>query len=80
MPPEEPVVEPTPPPYIDPNARVIYRTADNGVAVLIPIVDCGLSLEQIAAKDVPAGAPWRIVDVSTIPTDRNFRSAWEWVD
>lgn len=73
----EPIVEPTPPPHIDPNARVIYRTEDNGVAVLIPIVDCGLTIEQIVAKDVPPGAPYRIVDVSTIPADRTFRNAWE---
>lgn len=73
LPPEEPIV-----PVIDPNARVIYRTADNGVAVLIPAVDCGLSLEQIIAKDVPAGTPYRIVDVSTIPSDRTFRAAWEY--
>ena len=74
-PPEEPVV-----PVIDPNARVIYRLPDNGVAVLIPAPDCGLTLEQIIAKDVPAGVAYRIVDVSTIPSDRTFRSAWEWVD
>lgn len=59
--------------------RIIYRTEDGGVAVIIPC-DCGLTLEEIAAKDVPAGAPWRIVDVSAIPADRTFRSAWEWVD
>lgn len=80
LPTEETIVEPTPPPVIDPNARVIYRLPDNGVAVLIPAVDCGLSLEEIIAKDVPAGVAYRIVDVSTIPSDRTFRSAWEWVD
>lgn len=78
-PPEEPVVEPTPP-VINPNARVIYRLPDNGVAVLIPAPDCGLTLEQIIAKDVPAGAQYRVVDVSSIPSDRTFRAAWEWVD
>lgn len=34
-------------------------------------------LAWIAAKDVPAGKPYRIVDVSDIPTDRTFRAAWE---
>lgn len=79
LPPEEPIVEQPPPPVIDPNVRVIYRTEGNGVAVLTP-VSCGLTLEQIIAKDVPAGTPYRVVDVSTIPTDRTFRAAWEWVD
>lgn len=80
--PEEPIVEPTPPPVppIDANLRIIYPTAGNGVAVIIPVPDCGLTIEQVAAKDVPAGTPYRIVDVSTIPSDRTFRAAWEWVD
>ena len=32
----------------------------------------------IAAKDVPAGKPYKIVDVTDIPSDRTFRSAWEY--
>ncbi len=32
----------------------------------------------VAAKDVPAGKPYKIVDVSNIPTDRTFRGAWEY--
>lgn len=62
------------------NPRIIYRTEDNGVAVLIPAIDSGLTIEEIAAKDVPPGVPYKIVDASTIPTDRTFRNAWEWVD
>ena len=31
----------------------------------------------IALKDVPAGVPFKIVDVSEIPEDRTFRAAWE---
>ena len=34
-------------------------------------------IEWIAAKDVPAGKPYKIVDVADIPTDRTFRNAWE---
>lgn len=78
--PEEPVVEPAPVPPIDPNLRIIFRQENGGVSVIIPVVDCGLTIEQIAAKDVPAGAAYRIVDVSTIPSDRTFRAAWEWID
>ena len=63
------------------NPRIIYPTPEGGVAIIIiPAPDCGLTIEEIAAKDVPAGAPYRVVDVSTIPTDRTFRAAWEWVD
>jgi hypothetical protein len=59
------------------NQRIIYPTDDGGVAVIIPAPECGLTIQQIAAKDVPAGKPYKIVDVSSIPSDRTFRNAWE---
>lgn len=59
------------------NKRILYPT-DEGVAVIVP-ADCGLSIEEIAAKDVPAGKPFQIVDVSEVPSDRTFRGAWTWV-
>lgn len=57
--------------------RIIYPTPDGGVAVVIPSPDCGLTVEEIAEKDVPADTPWRIVPTSDVPTDRFFRAAWE---
>jgi len=59
------------------NQRIIYSTPEGGVAVIIPAPECGLSIEEIAAKDVPAGVEYKIVDVSEIPSDRTFRNAWE---
>ena len=59
------------------NSRIIYPTDDGGVAIIIPAAECGLTIEQIAAKDVPAGKQYKIVDVADIPTDRTFRNAWE---
>lgn len=61
------------------NKRIIYPTDAGGVAIVIPAPECGLSIEQIAAKDVPAGKPFKIVDVMEIPSDRTFRNAWEYV-
>ena len=61
------------------NQRIIYRTDDGGVAIVVP-ADCGLTIQQIAAKDVPTGKTYKIVDVSEIPSDRIFRNAWEWVE
>ena len=58
------------------NQRIIYLT-DDGVAIIVP-TDCGLTIEQIAKKDVPTGLNYKIVDVSEIPTDRTFRDAWTW--
>ena len=60
------------------NQRIIYPTDNGGVAVIIPAPDCGLTIEEIAAKDVPVGKPYKIVDVADIPTDRTFRNAWEY--
>jgi hypothetical protein len=60
------------------NQRIIHPSDDGGVSIIIPAPDCGLSIEQIAAKDVPAGKPYEIVDVSDIPSDRTFRGAWTW--
>ena len=58
--------------------RIIYPTDEGGVAVIVPAYECGLSIEEIAAKDVPAGKPFKIVDVADIPSDRTFRNAWEY--
>lgn len=60
------------------NQRIVYPTDDGGVAVIIPAAECGLTIEEIAAKDVPEGKPYKIVDVSDIPADRTFRNAWEY--
>jgi len=57
------------------NKRIIYQNDTGGVAVLIP-ADCGLTIEQIAAKDVPTGKPYKIVDAADIPTDREWRDSW----
>lgn len=64
------------------NKRIIFPTDEGGVAVIIPapewLAEDGNTLEALAEKDVPAGKPWKIVDVSDIPADRTFRDAWEY--
>lgn len=60
------------------NSRIIFPTDGGGVAIIIPALDCGLTIEEIAVKDVPAGKPYEIVDTTDIPTDRTFRGAWTW--
>ena len=37
-------------------------------------------MQWIANKDVPAGKPYKIVDVADIPSDRTFRNAWEYAE
>ena len=62
------------------NQRIIYPTDEGGVAVIVPAPECGLTIEEIAAKDVPKGKPFKIVDVADIPSDRTFRNAWTYVE
>lgn len=57
--------------------RIIYKIPEGGVGIIIPSPNCGMTIEQIAAKDVPAGLEYHIVDVADIPSDRTFRNAWE---
>jgi hypothetical protein len=57
---------------------VIYKQ-DNGVVAIIRPTEEALNLygiEAIAAKDVPAGKPYKIVDATEIPSDRSQRDAW----
>ena len=53
--------------------RIIYPNDDGGVAIIIPAESI-----EAAMKDIPAGKPYKIVDVSDIPEDRTFRDAWEY--
>lgn len=58
------------------NQRIIYSNPDGTVAVIIPTGE--ISIEEVAAKDVPQGVDYSIVDASEIPSDRTFRNAWEY--
>jgi hypothetical protein len=51
---------------------------ETNISVLIPVLNCGLTLEEICAKDVPTGVKYKIIDSSELPTDREFRDAWEY--
>jgi hypothetical protein len=58
--------------------RIIYKTDEGGIAIIIPTPE---ALEQhgiqaIAIKDVPAGKKFKIVDAADIPSDRSERDAW----
>ena len=60
--------------------RIIYKTPDGGVAVLVPSPEYlqDHTIEELAAKDVPEGKPFMIVDTVDVPTDRTWRAAWEY--
>jgi hypothetical protein len=60
--------------------RIIYPTDEGGVAVIVPspeyLVDH--TIEELAAKDVPAGKVYQIIDEDDVPSNRTFRNAWEY--
>tara|TARA_R100000329_G_scaffold91388_1_gene76348 strand:+ start:358 stop:567 length:210 start_codon:yes stop_codon:yes gene_type:complete len=56
------------------NKRIIFPN-ETGVSVISPTGD--LSLEETALKDVPTGVKYKIIDLSDLPADRDFRNAWE---
>ena len=62
--------------------RIIYKNPDNSVSIIVPSPEAlqSMTIEQIALKDVPANTPYKIVNVSEIPSDRTFRNAWEYVE
>ena len=58
------------------NKRIVYSNDDGSVSVITPAPNCGLTVEQIALKDVPFGKPFKIIDVADLPSDRTQRNAW----
>ena len=56
---------------------IIYPNNNGGIALVIPALECGLSVEEIARKDVPAGKPYHIINANQLPQDNVFFNAWE---
>lgn len=56
--------------------RIIYTNQEGGCSIVIPAPDTGLTIEEVAARSVPPGTPYKIVPVSEIPTDRTYRNAF----
>jgi len=58
--------------------RIIYTTPENTVSVVVPSPKYTGTMDELAAKTVPEGQPYKIVEDSEVPSDRTFRDAWEW--
>lgn len=58
--------------------RIIYPNDEGGVSIIVPSPNWKGTMEELAAKDVPDGKPYQIVEDSDIPSDRTFRDAWEY--
>ena len=55
--------------------KIIYPQ-ETGIAVIHPTGE--LSVQETAKKSVPTGVKYKIIDVSDLPPDRDFRNAWEY--
>jgi hypothetical protein len=59
--------------------NIVYT--QNDFLVVMSLSDkCGLTVEEIQAKDVPDGVTSYIVDHSSLPTDTDFQNAWVYKD
>lgn len=56
---------------------IIFTNANGGCSVVNPAKNSTLTMEEHAAKAVPAGVAHTIVDAADIPSDRTFRNAWK---
>lgn len=59
--------------------RIIYMD-DSGIAAVLTPTDEALqsyTIQEIAQKDVPNGKPYKIITTDDLPSDRDFRGAWE---
>ncbi len=58
--------------------KIIYENEEGGVSIITPVINEieNLTIEEIAAKDVPGNTPFEIVNDMVLPADRSFRNAW----
>lgn len=56
--------------------KIIYPAKDGTIAIIFPC-ECGLSVQEIAKKDVPYNAPFLIVPDNALPEDWTLSTAWE---
>ena len=56
--------------------KKIIFPQETGIAVIHPTGE--LSVQETAKKDVPSGVKYKIIDVSDLPQERDFRNAWEY--
>jgi hypothetical protein len=54
---------------------IVYPAVGGGLCFCYP-GDCGLSLQEIARKDVPAETPFLFVARAELPEDPTYMAAW----
>lgn len=61
------------------NQVIAFTNDEGGVSIVTPIFDSGLTIEEIADKDIPLLEgrlrPYLVIENSELP-DRQFRDRW----
>ncbi|MDA8976441.1 hypothetical protein N9F73_00540 [bacterium] len=58
--------------------RILYKSVEGVLIIVSPADNCGLTVQEIADKDVPTGHPYKIVLTSelNLDDDDDYRNAW----
>ena len=58
-------------------SSIIIWKQDNGVVqVTHPAPNCGLTIHEIAKKDLPSGSKYKILPAEELPAWDEFRDSW----
>jgi hypothetical protein len=56
--------------------QIILYNDNVGLNIVYPALECGLTVEEIAQKDIPKEFEYRIVENTVLPASGKFRQAW----
>jgi len=56
---------------------IIFPSVTGGLCITTFVDDLFISIEEMVDKIVPKDTPYKIIDRSDLPTDLDFRDAWE---
>jgi hypothetical protein len=56
---------------------IIYPQINDKIVIVNPALNCGLTIQEIAQKDVPEGVPYVFINSSELPPHLDLFDAWE---
>tara|TARA_R100001163_G_C4981746_1_gene137634 strand:- start:187 stop:399 length:213 start_codon:yes stop_codon:yes gene_type:complete len=56
--------------------KIVYINEEGGLSVICPSPKWTGTMQELAAKDVPTGLKYKIIEDSDVPSDRYFRNSW----
>jgi hypothetical protein len=55
---------------------IIWKQENGTLAITHPAQNCGLTIDEIAKKDLPTGSLYKIIAAEELPEWDEFRDAW----